>query len=163
MNKFSVDYTDLQSKLNRKKAYRLSDVQHRIKKVAFDVVRFVDSDRIDDLWQIQREGEDEYIVAMYDESLDDNAKTASASNNTIDWKVIANHAGESVNVFYRNSPITRIVLAQMDIPSDDVHLVCKYLPQKLANDNNFRADFIANLTDAERDLLLEEDPSILGK
>ena len=67
MNKFSVDYMDLQSKLSQKRAFRLSDVKEKIRKVAFDVVRFVDSDKLDDLWQIHRDGEDEYIVAMYDE------------------------------------------------------------------------------------------------
>lgn len=162
MNKFSVDYTDLQNKLNSKKAFRLSEVQHRIQKVAFDVVRFVDSDRIDDLWQIHRDGEDEYILAMYDDSDADNLSKKTAAP-VSKWKAIADHGGEAINIFFKDSPITRIALASMEIPMSDASLICRYLPIKLANDDEFRANFIANLTNTERGMLLEEDPSILGK
>lgn len=39
MNKFSLDYEHLDQRMNTRKVYRLADVQHRIEKVAFDVVR----------------------------------------------------------------------------------------------------------------------------
>lgn len=160
MNRFSVDYSDLQSKLTQKKAYRLSEVQSKIKKVAFDVVRFVDSDRIDDLWQIQSDGENEYIVAMYDDNSPDEAKIITAA---CVWTAVADSSKENVNVFYKNTPVSRIALASMGIESSDAHLVCKSLSNKLANDYDFRSNFIANLTDSERTSLLKDDPSLLGK
>ena len=53
MKKFAVGYASLQSSLEKPKVYKLEDVKDKIKKVVFDVVRFLDSDNIDGLWQIQ--------------------------------------------------------------------------------------------------------------
>lgn len=157
MDKFSVDLTELQSKLQAKKAYRLSDVKHKIKKVAFDVVKFVDSDRIDDLWQIQRDGDDEYIVAMYDDNV---TKTASAP--TSQWSALADNAGNNVNVFYRNVPVKRICIASMGIPAEDSYLVCRSITEKLASDKSFLVKFLSELTDSERKSLEDIDPSVLA-
>lgn len=140
MTQFSVDYHDLESKLNRKRAYRLADVKDRIRKVAFDVVRFVDSDRIDDLWLIHRDGDDEYIVAMYDEDalgkqsdvLGKQKKKASSL-----WAAVADRAGTNVTVFYNSVPIKRVALSEMGIPAEDAQMVCQWLPEKLATDKAF--------------------------
>lgn len=156
MMKFSVDYTDLQSKLSKKKAFRLVDVQHKIKKVAFDVVRFVDSDKIDDLWQIHREGEDEYIVAMYEDEAKE--KVASASP----WSAIPDRNQNNVNVFFNGNPIRKISMASLGIPVEDVYIVCRSLTDKLANDKSFFENFIKELTAEERKALEEINPSILA-
>lgn len=159
MNKFSVDYTGLQNKLAKKTAYLLSDVQHRIQKIAFDVVRFYDSENIDGLWQIQNDGDNEYIVAMYEDG--DPTKVAIAENKMSSWTAIADNSGDSVNIFYKGAPITRILLSSVGIPASESYLVTKFLPKKLASDVEFRGNFIANLTDTEREALLEKDPSVL--
>lgn len=162
MEKFSVDFTGLQNNLQEKKVYRLSEVSHRIRKVAFDVVRFVDSDKIDDLWQIHRDGENEYIVAMYDETEapDVKVKTAAVTNN---WTAQAERSGDGISVFYRGNPVTRLTLASLGIEPTDASLVCEYLPRKIATDGSFRASLLNSLTEAERSALLLEDPAILGK
>ena len=154
MNKFSVDYTDLQSKLDRKKAYRLADVQGRIRKVAFDVVRFVDSDKIDDLWRIHREGDDEYIVAMYD---DEDAKVVQKKA-SIPWSAVADKDCQNVHIFFYETPITRIALAPLGIPAEDAHMVCKSIPEKLASDHDFLGKFVNNLNEYERSVLEEALP-----
>src|SRR3990167_7919966 len=158
MTKFSVDYTDLQSKLSQNRAFRLVDVRHKIKKVAFDVVRFVDSDRIDDLWQIHRDGEDEYIVAMYDDKKKESSKIASASP----WTAVPDGAGKNVNVFYCGNPIKRVAIASMGIPPDDAYIACRSLTDKLANDKSFLTSFIKELTAEERKTLDNVNPSILA-
>lgn len=160
MNKFSVDYTDLQSKLSVKKAFRLSDVKERIRKVAFDVVRFVDSDKIDELWQIHRNGEDEYIVAMYNED-EQTEKRASASVVT-PWKAMPDNSGNNINLFYKDSPIKRIALAPLGIPSEDAWLVSHSISQKLATDQSFLNSFVKELTKEERQALKEIEPSLLA-
>ncbi len=155
MNKFSVDYTDLQGKLSKKKAFRLSDVKHKIKKVAFDVVRFVDSDKIDDLWQIHRDGDDEYIVAMYDdEGQTPTLKTA--------WSVLPDASGQNLSVFYGSSPIKRIGLKQLGIPAEDAGMVSQSVRTKLATDEKFLNTFVNELSKEEREALTDANPSLLA-
>lgn len=162
MNKFSVNYADLQATLNKKTAYRLADVKHRLQKVAFDVVRFVDSDKIDDLWKIERDGDDEYIVAMYDEDLKvaSEASTKTASANP--WNVISDDSG-NIHVFYKNAPIKRLALAQLGLQADDAISVCRLMKTKFASDASFLGKFLNELTESEREALTEVEPSIAGK
>lgn len=155
MTRFSVDYSNLQDKLSKKKAFRLSDVKERIRKVAFDVVRFIDSDKIDDLWQIQRDGEDEYIVAMYNDN-EQTEKVASVTN----WKVLPDNSGGYVSVFFRNEPIKRIALAPLGIPTEDAWLVSKSISEKLASDQSYLRSFIQELSPHERKTLDEIEPAI---
>lgn len=154
MVNYSVDFDDLQRKLKKNKAYRLADVKDRLKKVAFDVVRFVDSDKIDDLWQIHRDGDDEYIVAMYE---DEEPLTVNSSAKS-PWSAVPDNAGNSVNVFFDGVPITRVALAPLGIPASDAYLVSNSLPNKLASDESFLAKFVNNLTASERAVLEEALP-----
>ena len=63
MNKFAVDYNSLESELTpRPQYFRYDDVKDRLRKVAFDVVRFKDGDDISGLWQIQQTDEGEVIL-----------------------------------------------------------------------------------------------------
>lgn len=148
MNDFLVDYSELQAKLSKKRAFRLNDVKHKIKKVAFDVVRFVDNDKIDDLWQIHREGDDEYIVAMYDE---DQQKTASTSI----WSVVPDSNGTNLNVFCNNFPIKRVALNTLGIPSEDAHTVAHMMRKKFSTDQSFIDVFVKELSDKEREVFDE--------
>lgn len=158
MNKFSVDYTDLQSKLSKKRAFRLSDVKEKIKKVAFDIVRFVDSDNVDDLWQIHRDGEDEYIVAMYDEQSE---KKASASATT-NWKAIPDGSRKNIHIFYKDIAIKKIALAPLGIPEDDAWLMSYSISQKLTSDQSFFNSFVKDLTSIEKQVLKQAEPSIMA-
>lgn len=154
MNKFSVDYQSLQGKLDCKKAYRLTDVQDRIRKVAFDVVRFVDSDSIDGLWQIQHSNEGDYIVAMYDDAEQEVTKSSA------DWSVIADKTGNHVNFFYKNTPITRLALSSLGIPASDSALLSNYLPARLATNPKLVAGLLQELSSEERKELLNKFPEL---
>lgn len=146
MDKFSVNYTELQGKFLKKRAYRLDDVKHRIRKVAFDVVRFVDdNDGIDGLWQIHRDGDDEYIVAMYDEV----KKEASKNVTSNIWNALQDSSGNYVNVFYHGNPVKKISLAELGIPPEEAYLVCQSLKDKLANDKVFLRKFANELENIE--------------
>ena len=61
MDKHSVNYDNMNKKLTEKKAYKFNDVKDRLIKVAFDVVKFKDSDNIDGLWQVQSSDDGEVI------------------------------------------------------------------------------------------------------
>lgn len=157
--KFSVDYTDLQSKLSKKRAFRLSDVKGKIRKVAFDVVRFVDSDKIDDLWQIHRDGDDEYIVAMYDDEQTEKKAEASVSN---PWKAMPDGSGQNIHLFYKDTPIKKIALASLGIPAEDAWLVSRSVSQRLASDQSFFNSFVKELSDEEKKALKQAEPSLLA-
>lgn len=159
MNKFAVNYNDVKTQLNQKKKYRLADVKDRLQKVAFDVVRFVDSDKLDDLWKVERDGDDEYIVAMYD----DQVLTSEASSVPVnDWKVLPDKVG-NIHVFYKEAPIKKISLASLNISQEDAYSTCKLVKEKLASSQTFLRKFVNELTETERDSLAEVNPTILGK
>ena len=159
MNKFSLDYADLQSKLSQKKMYRLADVQHKLKRVAFDVVRFVDNDNIDQLWKIERDGDDEYIVAMYDDT-QVVPQTKTASDNP--WNAVADANNEFVHIFFKEEPIKRIAMKDFGISGEDAYMVCGILRSKLASDTNFLRKFVNELSQDERAVLTDAEPSLLS-
>jgi hypothetical protein len=154
--KFDVNYQNLDEELNRPKFYRYSDVKDRLIKVAFDVVRFRESDNIDGLWQIQQTDDGEVIVATYDEGPDEVSKQSSVSH----WAARANKVGNAVTLFYKNEPITKIALSQLGIDSGDAGLVCSYLPQKLATDRGIKTKLLNELSDHERQELFTKFPEL---
>lgn len=153
MDKFAVDYNCLDQDLNKPRCFKLSDIQNKITKVAFDVVRFIDSDKnIDGLWQIQQNEDGEYIVAVYDD-----AEVIKSS----EWKVIRNASGTHVNVFYKNgTPVGKIALAEVGIPMEDAHLVCRYLPEKLANNKKLVEEIMDQLPETEKQAIFNKHPEL---
>lgn len=154
MDKFPVDYSHLDNSLNPKKVYRLADVKDRIRKVAFDVVRFVDSENIDGLWQIQECDDGEYIVATYDGEDVQTEKTSS------DWTVMSDKTGENLSVFYKDIPVKKVATASCGIPKEEAYLVCTYLPQKLASNTTLRSGLLNELSADEKAELLSKYPEL---
>jgi hypothetical protein len=156
MKKFAVDYSKLQGTLDGKKAYRLEDVKDRVRKVAFDVVRFMDSsDNIDGLWQIQHADDGDYIVAMYDEK--DSNKEATSSN----WSVILDKRSSNLNIFYKNSPVTKIASSDAGIPKEEMHLAESYLPRRLAENEKLATSLLKSLSGEGRKALLTQHPELI--
>ena len=94
MDKFAVDYSTIEKDLNRPKFYKYEDVKDKLVKVAFDVVRFMDTNEdIDGLWQIQKTDDGEVIVAMYDTPDSKEIKAES------DWHVFPDRKNASINIF----------------------------------------------------------------
>jgi hypothetical protein len=149
------DYVGLDQTVNQKKFYRLADVKSRIEKVAFDVVRFTDSEDLDKLWIIREENGDKVLVAMYE---DDSNKeiTVKAS-----WAAIPDKTG-NVNVFYKGDPITKIAVEQMGIPKEDNALVSRSLPNKLASDKSFVSSMLSSLSVQNRSELYSKYPELKG-
>jgi len=114
-----------------KSSYRLSDVKNRIEKVAgaFNMVKFKDDDDAAHLWEVQSSDEGDYIVALYDTSAP-SKKVASSP-----WQVKIEDS--KISIFNNGRFITRISAKEFGIPENELHMVPKYLPQKLASDNAF--------------------------
>ncbi len=143
MDKFSVNYGKLENKLRPKTPiFKYEDVKHRLKKVSFDVVRFVDADNIDGLWQIQQTDDGDVIVAMYDES-SVVEKSASA------WCALPDNSG-NVNLFYKDHPVTKISLAKLGMADTDINIVCSTLSEKLAGNTKLLNSLMALLGPEER-------------
>lgn len=155
MDKYAVDLNSLKESLTKKKAYRLEDVKDKIRKVAFDVVRFVNKDEnIDGLWQVHHADDGDYIVAMYDDEPEEVEKTSS------NWSVILDKTSENINIFYKNAPINKVAVASLGIPKEDANLVCDYLPEKLASNKKLAASLLADLAKETRTQILEQYPDL---
>jgi len=154
MKNFSIDYSGLEHKIY-KKAYKLSDVQHRIEKVAFDVVRFSDGDEASKLWQVQSADDGEYIVALYDDQ-EDSLKTASSS----DWEVCLNKTSSVLDVYYKGDPIVRVAASELGIPANELPLVSKYLPKKLAENKKLANALLNEAGEEVRQELYKKYPEL---
>jgi len=160
MEKFAVNYSDLQGDMApRPKAFRYDDVKHRLKKVAYDIVRFVDGDDISGLWKIQQTDDGDVIVAQYDDAsnFSEVEKTASVETN---WQVLADRTGENVNLFYKGSPVTKLSLASIGIPTEDADVVCRYLPEKLATNEALTSNLLAELPPNNLKELVKAHPEL---
>jgi len=156
MEKFSVNYGTLETELRPKTpVFKYEDVKHRLRKVSFDVVRFVDTDNIDGLWQIQQTDDGEVIVAMYDES-------SLAEKSSTDWNAIADKLG-NINIFYKNSPVTKISLASAGMADEDADHICEVLSDKLGSNKALLNGLLAKMTTAERDEVLKAHPELKVK
>lgn len=157
MEKNVIDYEVLAQKLDAKKVYKLSDVQHRIKKVAFDVVRFMDGEDIDGLWKIEKTPNGEFILANYDEDI---TKEASIKSN---WSTHINKRNNDVYIFYKNEQISKMANSEfvdMGIPTTEVNDVIESLPKKLANNPKLVKGLLNKLSETERQELFLKYPEL---
>lgn len=153
-NKYSVDYSALNEKFTEKPTFKYADVADRLVKVAFDIVKFKDSDNIDGLWKIQATDDGEVIVAMYDSDAVDTVKTASARSE--EWAAIADSSRKYVNIFYKNDPVSQVKLASFGFEPNDADMLCEILPAKLSQSKSFRDDLLNSLSTNDREELFSK-------
>ncbi len=156
-SKFGLDYDQLATSVQKaeRTMYRLAEVQDRIERVAFDIVRFRE-DGPEKLWQIQSSDEGDYIVSLYEEEA---AKKVAASGNG--WSVIVSRATD-LHVFYRGQPVCRLAAADLGVPASEINLVRRYLPGKLATNSTLVSSLLKRCEASVRDELLAQFPE-LGK
>jgi len=150
MSKFTVNYDSLDTQIG-KKTYKLADVQGRIEKVAFDVVRFKDGEP-EQLWQIHSADDGDYIVSLYD---DESTKKEAAS-----WSVVLGKTAADVHLFYKGEPVVRLAAAKLGIPESELDLVKRYLPGKLATNKKLVASFLKQADAKVRDQLIRKYPEL---
>lgn len=153
MSKNFIDYSALDQKIS-KKAYRLSDVKDNIEKVAFDIVRFKDSDKGADLWQIQSSDDGDYIVSLYEDN-NENVKTASVKTS---WEVTGTNG--NLYFFYKGEPVLKTAASSLGLSSEDTSTVTRYLPKKLA-ENKTLVNLLLNQVDkASKQRILTKYPEL---
>lgn len=145
MPKSLLDYDSLLKKVSNK-TYRLSEVKNRIEKVAFDLVRFKDSNS-NELWQIQQADDGQYIVAKYSDQ--DEATKAAAANNP--WEVMVNKSAGWVSIYFGGTPIVKLAASKLNLQNEDLDTVRHVLPKKLATDQKFVDALLDMLDKQERE------------
>lgn len=155
MEKFSIDYDQLSSSLNKKGTIRLADVpQEKIEKVGFDVVRFRDNQDTDMLWKIEDSNDGPVIVSLYD----DNGALISESSKK-DWDALSDKKTASVHIYYKGEPVLRVKTAELGIPFDEIDLFCRWLPKSLNKDADLQKTFIKKMA-SESPALLQKYPEL---
>ena len=157
MSKFSVDYSGLENVLY-KKSYKLSEVQDKIEKVAFDVVRFKDSDKRSLLWQIQSAEDGDYIVAMYDEKDGEVVKEASVSTNH--WEVLLSKNSSDLHFYYKGEPVIKVASQKLGISKSEISSVPNYLPKKLSENKKLASSLLNLLGEPAKQMILSKYPEL---
>jgi hypothetical protein len=152
MPKFSIDYSGLENKVY-KKAYRLADVKDQLESVAFDIVRFKDSDKGADLWQVQSADDGDYIVALYNH--DEEEKTAAL------WEVAVTKTAGDLHVSYKGDPIVRVAASKLGIPPSELHKIPDYLPSKLAENKKLVKALLNELPTSAKNEVLKKYPELV--
>ena len=160
MEKYSVNLGELGNSFREKKSFRVKELdESKIEKVAFDIVRFVNTDNLSGLWQVKKCDDGDYIVATYDsENAPEQEQTKTSGK--IDWAVESDKKHEKLSVYYKDTPVAKLSVADLGIPTNDVQTVCEYLPSKLASNDRLRDGLIADLTDEERKILFKAHPEL---
>ena len=124
-----IDCEKLSENINPKKRYPLEPHRKRLVKVAYDVVRFVDSENLEDLWKVEC-GDDgaEYIVAMYDQQ----GITNKQAN---DWQVIGSE--DCLQIFYKNNFVTKLALNSIGLNKQMAARLYPDIEKRLAQDKHF--------------------------
>jgi hypothetical protein len=151
MTKFSIDYAGLENRVY-KKAYKLSDVKDRIETVAFDIVRFRDSDDSANLWQVQSADDGDYIVAMYQA---DEEKTAAS------WGVTVSKLAGDLHISYKGDPIVKVNFSKLGIPRSELSKIEEYLPAKLTNNKKLVTALLNELTGSAKKEVLNKYPELV--
>ena len=152
MDKHSVNYEYIDKKLSAKKAFRYNDVKDRLIKVAFDVVKFKDSDNIDGLWQVQSSDDGEVIVALYEETPKLEAKSS--------WSAVADKTASYVHVFYKNEPVIKLAGVKVGMSKEDSVSFVENLPKILAENAGIRSSLLNELSAEDRKSFITKYPEL---
>lgn len=155
-DKFTVDFDHLtQTVLPPQRIYRLADVEHRIEKVAYDLVRFRDNADTEQLWKIEEGADGPVIVALYG---DDGGLKTSESSIKNDWEAIPDK--KSMHIFYKGEEIISLNSEDLGIPVDEFDLVRRWLPRKLSSDQGLQKALLRKVASAGRELIAQRFPEL---
>jgi len=151
-DKFTVDFDRLAQTVLPKRTHRLADVEHRLERVAYDLVRFRDDQDIDQLWKIHDTPEGPVIVALYDE--DGNPVREKKS----DWEVIPDK--KAMHIYYKGEPLVSLSSEQLGIPESEFNIARRWLPRKLASDENLQRLLLEKVASTNRKLIAQRFPEL---
>jgi hypothetical protein len=146
MDKFHINWDNFEG-IGKDKRIPLKGNEHRITRVAFDLVRFNDNTS-EELWQIQSSDDGEFLVRTYNLPED---KIVSES----DWTVNLDKSGENITVAYKNMPIQRFASKQFGAEDlSEALLLRRTIRKKLALDQGFVDSFVKSLPENKQEILI---------
>jgi len=156
-DKFTINFDNLAQGLAPANAYRLKDVEHRIEKVAYDLVRFRENSDTDQLWKIKESPDGEaVIVALYDDGGSLSAESVEQAKN--DWEAIPDKT--AMNIYYKGEPLVSLSSDDMGMPVEDFGTCARWLPQKLAGDDSLQKSLFKKMASASREHLSARFPEL---
>lgn len=158
MRDLDIDYSSLTHKLINK-TYKLADVQDRLVKVAFDIVRFKDGP-VDELWQVQSADDGDYIVARYEVDVPDAPKTAATKTASLHSDWTASSSNSNIQISYKGQPLAKFAAKELGLAPAEISTACSFLPTKLASDKDFVRALLKALPQEKRDAILSLYPEL---
>lgn len=154
-DKFTVDFNNLAKTLMPKRAYRYADVEDRVEKVAYDLVRFRENEDTDQLWRIENSDDGPVIVALYG---DDGGLSAESEVEPQGWEAVPDK--KSMHVFYKGEHLLSLSSEQLGIPAKEFNVARRWIPKKLANDEELQTLLLGKVPVAARRLIAQRFPEL---
>lgn len=155
-DKFNVDFDRVAETLLPKNAYRLADVEHLIEKVGYDLVRFRDNQDTDQLWKVQEGADGPVIVALYGE--DGSIISESDTQSKNDWEAVPDKT--AMHIYYKGEPLVILSAQEMGIPNEELNIARRWLPAKLAGDEELQTALLSKVTSNVRKLIAQRFPEL---
>jgi len=154
-DKFTVDFDRLAERVVPQQTHRLRDVEHRIERVAYDLVRFRENEDTDQLWKIEDGGDGPVIVALYG---DDGSLLKTESSTKKVWEVIPDKT--AMHFYYKGEPLVSLSSEQLGIPEDEFNIAGRWIPQKLASDERFQTLLLNTVSRTSRVHIAQRFPEL---
>lgn len=155
-DKFTVDFDRVAQAVLPKRAFRLADVEHRLERVAYDLVRFRDNEDTDQLWKVQESPDGPVIVALYGE--DGSLITESNDKKKGDWEAIPDK--KALHIYYKGEPLVSLGSTDIGVPAEEFSLVRRWLPAKLAADESLQTELFGKVSAPVRKLIAQRFPEL---
>jgi hypothetical protein len=150
--KSGIDYNKLDKTLNTPKMIKVADVQDKLEKVGFGVVRFKDDANKLNLWQVNKaEDGTEYIEALYED------KEEVVKNS---WTIEIDSFKKSATIFYKETPIKNVVFAELGFDSSEADDFKKYLPERLASNKDLVKSMVNSLDESYKNKVYNKHPEL---
>ncbi len=101
------------------------------------MVRFIDDDDSARLWQVQDTPDGPVIVAMYEQEAAEPGISVELKSESAEWKVVPDKQA-GVHIFHKGEAIVRLAASDFGIPESEIGTLCRWLPKKLATDDELR-------------------------
>jgi hypothetical protein len=154
-DKFTIDFDHLAESVVPQQTHHLRDVEHRIERVAYDLVRFRDNEDTDQLWKVEDGSDGPVIVALYG---DDGSLIKTESSPKKDWEVIPDKT--AMHFYYKGEPLVSLSSDQLGIPENEFTIAGRWIPRKLASDERFQMLLLNTINKAGRVHIAQRFPEL---
>lgn len=123
--------------------YKFADVQHLMRRVAFDVYKPLSGSDV--CWELREEDGIKYLYSVYDKPED----LTATSTKDQDWVATSDRDGKNVTLSFRQFPLVRFAAASHGFAQDEAEDFAKFLQAK-AQDKEFADKLVRQLPEPKR-------------